>query len=221
MAADFSNIQPQPQTRKGLAIASLILGIVSIPTLGLLGVGAITALVLGSIALKRIKKEPATHGGKGMAIAGIITSAFSLLLTAVFGILAAIAVPKLNETIKMGREVDAASSLATIYEYQMQFKETKSKFATLKELTEARLLDKPYADGIPISGYVFSISDLSDKTFCVHADRASDNAGTRDFIVCEDGAVRSKASKTRGAVKRGEGDSAGPFVTLPEATPER
>jgi type II secretory pathway pseudopilin PulG len=221
MSVSYSSIQPQQQTRKGLAVASLVLGIISIPTLGLLGVGAITAIVLGVIALNRSKKEPATHGGKGMAIAGIITSAFSLLLTAVFGILAAIAVPKLNETIKMGREVDAASSLATIYEYQMQFKETKSKFATLKELTEARLLDKPYADGIPISGYVFSISDLSDKTFCVHADRASDNAGTRDFIVCEDGAVRSKASKTRGAVKRGEGDSAGPFVTLPEATPER
>jgi type II secretory pathway pseudopilin PulG len=215
MSVSYSSIQPQQQTRKGLAVASLVLGIISIPTLGLLGVGAITAIVLGVIALNRSKKEPATHGGKGMAIAGIITSAFSLLLTAVFGILAAIAVPKLNETIKMGREVDAASSLATIYEYQMQFKETKSKFATLKELTEARLLDKP------ISGYVFSISDLSDKTFCVHADRASDNAGTRDFIVCEDGAVRSKASKTRGAVKRGEGDSAGPFVTLPEATPER
>src|SRR5687767_12199051 len=219
MSVSYSNIQPQ-QTRKGLAVASLVLGIISIPTLGLLGVGAIAAIVLGVIALNRSKKEPATHGGKGMAIAGIITSVVSLLLTAVFGILAAIAVPKLNESIKMGREVEAASSLATIYEYQMRFKETNSKFATLKELAEAGLLDKTYADGLPISGYVFLISDLSDKTFCVHADRTSDNAGTRDFIVCEDGAVRSKASKTRGTVKRGEGDSAGPFLTLPEATPE-
>src|SRR5262245_27134037 len=221
MSVSYSDIQPRQQTRKGLAVASLVLGIISIPTLGLLGVGAIIALVLGSIALHRIKKEPATHGGKGMAIAGIITSVVSLLLVVVFGIIAAIAVPKLNENIKTGREVAAASSLATIYEYQMRFKETNSKFATLKELAEAELLNQPYADGKPIGGYVYSISDLSDKTFCVHADRASDNAGTRDFIVCEDGAVRSKASKTRGTVKRGEGDSAGPFVTLPEATPKQ
>jgi type II secretory pathway pseudopilin PulG len=221
MSVSYSNIQPQQQTRKGLAVTSLVLGIISIPTLGLFVVGAIVAIVLGSIALNRIRKEPAIYGGKGMAIAGIITSGVSLSLATVLGILAAIAVPKLSEHIKTGREVAAATSLATIYEHQIQFKETNSKFATLKELAEMGVLNQPYADGIPIDGYVYSISDLSDKTFCVHADRASDNAGTRDFIVCEDGAVRSKASKTRGTVKRGEGDSAGPFITLPEATPER
>ena len=53
MSADFSTIQPQQQKRNGLAIASLVLGIISIPTLGLLGVGAITALVLGAIAISR------------------------------------------------------------------------------------------------------------------------------------------------------------------------
>jgi hypothetical protein len=49
MSVSYSNIQPQ-QTHKGLAITSLVLGIISIPTLGLLGVGAIAAIVLGSIA---------------------------------------------------------------------------------------------------------------------------------------------------------------------------
>ena len=53
------------------------------------------AIVLGAVALRRIKKEPAIYGGKGMAIAGIITSVVSLLLIAVFGIMAAIAIPKL------------------------------------------------------------------------------------------------------------------------------
>jgi hypothetical protein len=43
MSVSYSDIQPQRQTRNGLAIASLVLGIISIPTLGLLGVGAITA----------------------------------------------------------------------------------------------------------------------------------------------------------------------------------
>jgi len=67
MSVSFSNIQPQ-QTRKGLAITSPVLGIISIPTFGLLGVGAIAAIVLCAIALNRIRKEPAVYGGKGMAI---------------------------------------------------------------------------------------------------------------------------------------------------------
>jgi hypothetical protein len=221
MSASYSNAQPERQTRKGLAIASLTLGVISIPTLGLLLVGAVTGIVLGAIALSRIRKEPATYGGKGLAIAGIVASAFSLLLTAFFGVLAAIAVPKLNQEIKTRREVAAANSLVTIYENQMRFKETNSRFATLEELAEAELLDQPYVSGKAISGYVYSVSDVSAETFCAHADRASDSAGTRDFIVCEDGAVRSKASKTRGTVKRGEGDSPGPFVTAPAETPDR
>src|SRR5262245_59541152 len=117
MSASYSNLQPQ-QTREGLAITSLVLGIIGIPTLGLLVVGAVTGIVLGAIALNRIRKDPANYGGKGIAIAGIVTSVVSLLLIAVFGILAAIVVPKLNGNIKTGREVAAASSLATIYENQ-------------------------------------------------------------------------------------------------------
>jgi len=62
MSVSYSDIQLQRQTRKGLAVASIVLGIVSIPTLGLLGVGAITAIVLGSIALNRIKIEDSRLG---------------------------------------------------------------------------------------------------------------------------------------------------------------
>ena len=143
MSTSYSNAQPERQTRKGLAIASLTLGVISIPTLGLLVVGAVTGIVLGAIALNRIRKEPLTYGGKGMAIAGIVTSAFSLLLTAFFGMLAAIAVPKLNQEIKTGREVAAASSLVTIYENQMRFKETNSRFATLENWLRRDFSIKP------------------------------------------------------------------------------
>src|SRR5262245_5032576 len=121
MASENSNIQPQSQTRKGLAIASLVLGILSIPTLGLFVVGAIAAIVLGVIALGKIKKEPATYGGKGMAIAGIITSGVSLLLIGVFGILAAIAVPKLLGSIKQKHEVITIETLRTIHNTQAMY----------------------------------------------------------------------------------------------------
>jgi uncharacterized protein DUF4190 len=217
MSADFSPIQPQPQTRQGLAIASLVLGIISIPTLGLLGVGAITALVLGSIALKRIKKEPATHGGKGMAIAGIITGAVSLLLTAVFCILAAIAVPKILENIRLAQEENvrhsresvALNSMRAIHNSEMVFNSVKSRFATLKELWEEGFLDYHYMNEVAVNGYVYSSSGVSEKTYCVQAVRTDPAIGSSDFIICEDGIIRYVESKTPGIVKRGEGAELG------------
>jgi len=205
MSVSYSDIQPQRQTRNGLAVASLVLGIISIPTLGLLGVGAVTAIVLGAIALNRIKKEPAIHGGKGMAIAGIITSAFSLLLTAVFCIVTAIAVPKFYEQVRHARESVALNSLRAIHNNEMQFNSMNSRYATLKELGEAGFLDLKYADGIEVSGYVYSSSSVSEKTYCVHAVRTDPAVASRDFVICEEGLIRFAESKTPGVVNRGEG----------------
>jgi hypothetical protein len=205
MSISYSNIPPQQQTNKGLAVASLVLGIISIPTLGLLIVGAITALVLGSIALKRIKKEPATHGGKGMAIAGIITSAFSLLITAMFCMLTAIAVPKFYENVRHTRESAALNSLRTIHNNEMQFNVMNFRFATLKELGEAGLLDQIYGNGATVSGYVYSSSGVSEKTYCVHAVRNDPAVASRDFVICEEGLIRFVQSKSPGVVNRGEG----------------
>jgi type II secretory pathway pseudopilin PulG len=186
MSVSYSNVQPQ-QTHKGLAITSLVMGIISIPTLGLLGVGAIAAIVLGVVALKRAKKEPAIYGGKGMAIAGIITSVVSLLVIAVVGIMAAIAVPKLNENLRLGRETAAIQSLRSIHSNEVQFEAMNSRFGTLKELADAQLIDQNYANGTGVSGYVYSSSSVSENTYCVHAVRASGATANRDFVVCEDG----------------------------------
>lgn len=205
MSADYSNIRSQQQTRQGLAIASLVLGIISIPTLGLFGVGAIVAIVLGVIAIGRIKKEPATYGGKGMAIAGIVTSVVSLLLVAVFVIVTAIAIPNFLRTITHSRQVGTLNSLRAIHNVEMQFNAMNSRFATLNELADAGLLDQPYANGSAISGYVYSSSGISEKTFCVHAVRTSAAAGSHDFVICEDGIIRYVESSTPGLVKRGEG----------------
>jgi len=204
MSVSFSNIQPQ-QTRKGLAITSLVLGIISIPTLGLLVVGAIVAIVLGSIALNRIKKEPAIYAGKGMAVAGIVTGVVSLLLIAVFGIMAAIVVPKLNKNLSLGRESGAIQTLRTFHNTEMHFDVMNSRFATLKELAETGLIDPNYASENAISGYIYSSSGVTEKTYCAHAVRTSGSVARRDFVVCEDGIIRFADSKTPGVVKRGEG----------------
>jgi Tfp pilus assembly protein PilE len=204
MSVSYSTIQPQ-QTQRGLAITSLVLGIISIPTFGLLVVGAIIAIVLGAVALKRARKEPAIYGGKGMAIAGIITGLVSLLLVAVIGVMTAIAVPKLNENLRRGRETAAINALRTIHNNEATFVAINSRCGTLKELAEARLIEQRYANGTEVAGFVYSSSGVSEKTYCVHAVRTSSSVARRDFVVCEDGIIHSVESKTPGVVKRGEG----------------
>jgi hypothetical protein len=202
MSADFSPIQPQTQTRQGLAIASLVLGIISIPTLGLLGVGAITALVLGSIALKRIKKEPATHGGKGMAIAGIITSAISLLLIVSFAVM----LPLLLQGLQAGRESAAIQTLKIIHNSQALHQAKKGRFGTFKELTEEGLLDSKFANGIPTSGYIYTFApEVTQDKYCVQATRQSLSYALRDFNVNQDGVIRYIESKTPSPIDCGEG----------------
>ncbi len=72
-----------PQERSsGLAIAALILGIISIPTAfvcvgGILGA---VAVILGIVAAVRASGQPERFGGKGMAITGIVTGALGVIM---------------------------------------------------------------------------------------------------------------------------------------------
>jgi prepilin-type processing-associated H-X9-DG protein len=66
----------QPKTC-GLAIASLVCAIVGfcIPV-----VGGILAVVLGAVAISKINKSAGAIGGKGLAVAGLVVGAISILL---------------------------------------------------------------------------------------------------------------------------------------------
>jgi hypothetical protein len=58
---------PQSTRTSGLAIASLVLGI-----LGLAGIGSLLATIFGAVALNQISRSNGTMTGKGMAIAGLV-----------------------------------------------------------------------------------------------------------------------------------------------------
>jgi hypothetical protein len=72
---------------KGLALGSLICGILSFTICGSLGIllGPV-AIVLGFLGKKRADEQPAEYGGRGLALAGMITGVLGLLV----GILALI-----------------------------------------------------------------------------------------------------------------------------------
>lgn len=71
-----------PEEKKGMSIASLVLGIVGLAAwcLPLLGYPvSIVGIILGAVGMKK--------GGKGMAIAGIILCALCLIATLINSIL--------------------------------------------------------------------------------------------------------------------------------------
>jgi signal peptidase I len=78
-----------PVLRKGLAWTSLVLGVLSIVTLGFFAIGAIGGILIGAIAVSRARREPDRYGGGSLATAGIALNVISLLL-AIFAVLAVI-----------------------------------------------------------------------------------------------------------------------------------
>jgi hypothetical protein len=82
--------RPASQQTSGLAIASMVLGLLGF----LMGfITGIPAVICGHIALSRIKKAGGALAGKGFAITGLVTGYISVFLVFVVAILAAIALP--------------------------------------------------------------------------------------------------------------------------------
>ncbi len=75
-------LQPEAATQTrtdGLAIASLICGIVGLFFLGIL-LGPL-AIIFGAISLNKMAKNPGMYSGKGMAIAGLVIGVVATLLS--------------------------------------------------------------------------------------------------------------------------------------------
>ena len=101
--------------RKGLAVASLVLGLLGTVCFGLFGVVPLAAVVLGFVALNRVARQPDLYGGRGLALGGIATGGLGLALTAVFWAVAFLAgsAPKAAPTRSAfeaaSRQIDAYS----------------------------------------------------------------------------------------------------------------
>ena len=77
---DETRIADPPTLRRGLAWISMVLGVLSVPTFGLGGVGAIVGVLTGIAAARRARREPERYGGMSLATAGIALNTLSLLL---------------------------------------------------------------------------------------------------------------------------------------------
>src|SRR5215470_6240040 len=220
---------PANKTRRGLSIAALLFGLIGLLELGWVwmvkikaspcgkphtehyfSIPSLLGFMLGLTAIiKNNLNTPASSGedvraairtgAKRLAILGVIASAPGLLIT-----IASLPSCSIYDTYGC-RESGPTQTLHTIHNSQEQYFATLSRLATLEELAASEMVDAKYAGGRPISGYVYSASDITAKTYCVHADRANDKCGSRDFIICEDGIIRFIESENKGGVRRGEG----------------
>ena len=80
-----SNLRPPGKHKEGLAIISLIFGILSV-TIGWLlccmpGIFGFPAIVTGHVSLSQNKVQPMVYGGVGMAKAGLVMGYLSVLFT--------------------------------------------------------------------------------------------------------------------------------------------
>lgn len=95
-----------PKTSR-LAITSLVLGILGVFTCGLT---ALIGLILGIIAMVKIKHSHGALGGKGLALAGTILSGIFVVLLPVIAILVAMLLPALSAAKQKSQAINCVNN---------------------------------------------------------------------------------------------------------------
>jgi type IV pilus assembly protein PilA len=171
---------PPANLKSGLATAGMVLGILALVTTILL-VGLLIApvgLILSIVAFRKVGKHPQEYGGKGRAIAGIVTSA---LVCLTIPVIAAIAVPNLRAARKAANEASALSSLRKFAEAPIGMAAYPSGYLcfTMEDLAKNGRLDRDLADG-EHNGYQFAIVKTNGGC-AVTATPLTTSHGTRSF----------------------------------------
>jgi type IV pilus assembly protein PilA len=195
------------ELKKGLAISSLVIGILNFFTLGFLGVGIILGITLALVALSKIKNNPSVYGGKELATAGLITSILSVLIIVPIGIIAAIAIPNLLASRRAANEGSAVQALQKISVAEATYANTRSGYGTLEQLGAEGLISKEIAAGTRW-GYLIRI-DVSKpdsrspvgRFQVVAVPVTYGNSARRSFFLDETGVIRTGDAQGKDATE--------------------
>ena len=158
----------QPKT-SGLAITSLVLGILSLLLCALGPVFGIPAIICGHVASGRIKRSGGSLSGKGLAMAGFITGYANIALMV---LLVPIAIPNFVRARQTAFKNSCIANLRLIDSAKQQWALEKGKDATARP-TEDDL--KPYLGRKQMmptcpSGGVYYIQSLNASPTCTIPD---------------------------------------------------
>ena len=132
--------QQVPPATSGLAIASMICGIVSF---FVWIIGSLAAIICGHIALSKIKKSGSQLQGKGMALAGVICGYLTLAI-GVTVLTVSIVTPFMMHKQAKERATTDTQNAIEIHRLLKEYERDHGQFpATLSEL-----VDKKYASSI-------------------------------------------------------------------------
>ena len=182
------------QTTSGMAIASLVCGILNVFPL------SAVAIVLGHISLSQIKKSAGQIQGRGLAIAGLVLGYLGIVAIPFILIIAAIAVPNVLKAKNAANEASAAHSVRMIATAERAYSAqnpTRGFTCNLADLNSAGLSDSDLLSGQK-HGYVFALQNCTVEStgtpvtkFQVTAIPSSLNTtGRKAFCADETGALR-------------------------------
>ncbi len=120
-----------------------------------------------------------------------------LIVVAIIGIIAAIAIPNLLASRRAANESAAIGSMRTIGTAENTYLSTlgnNTTYASLAELDTADLIDSVLGSGGPKSGYNY-LTVAAAGTFTSNADPVTrGSTGTRSFFADESGVIRFNAA---------------------------
>jgi type IV pilus assembly protein PilA len=182
----------------GMAIASLVFGcLVLIPILGI--PFAITAIVLGIIALNKISNNKDTLQGKGLAISGIVLGGIGIILIPIIAMLAAIAIPNLLRARLNANEANAQATLKTLTTAAESYAAVNNgeypSSARSLTIAEPPYLNENYTSGT-YQGYKFSCEFDSNNYECIATPTSCDTTGTKIYTIEKKGML-SEADCTK------------------------
>lgn len=200
--------------KKGMAVASLVLGILGFFTLGILGVGAIAGIVLAVMAMGKARRNPYEYGGQGLAIAGLVMNILAVVIIVPVVIIAAIAIPNLLASRRAANEGATIAVLRKIHSVEATYQATagNGSYGTMDQLVSQQLLP-PEMGTMQHFGYKFKIevepytSDTPARFRAVGVPVTYGNAtstGTRSFYVDETGVIRGGDDRGAEATERDE-----------------
>lgn len=195
------------ELKKGLAIGSMVLGILNLCVTGIFLVPSIVGIVMAVVAKKRVKQEPDVYGGEGFAMAGLVTNIVATALIVPLLIVMSIAIPNLLAARRAANEGASIAALRNIHAAEATYQATvgRGSFGTLDELAAAQLINPEFATAAASGryGYKFKLEVGSSYT-ALRGDTESAgfhlvavpvdyrSSGTRSFYIDETGVIRGE-----------------------------